>query len=92
MLNEKSYRVLGKVYISLSLQKRFRLENFGVSRMSWKDLVCLCVIITGVVLFLYGANCFDALIGWAGIFLVIAGFLAKIVLIVWETLRKKDDG
>ena len=60
--------------------------------MSWKDLICIYVVIAGAVLFLYGANYYDALTGWAGIYLAIAGFLAKIVLIVWEALKNKDDG
>lgn len=63
--------------------------------MSWKDLVCLCVVIIGIVLFLYGANYYGALIGWTGVYLVIGGFIGKIVLMVWESLRglkKKEDG
>lgn len=63
--------------------------------MSWKDLVCLCVVIIGIVLFLYGANYYGALIGWTGVYLVIGGFIGKIVLMVWEGLRglkKKEDG
>jgi hypothetical protein len=47
--------------------------------------------IMGVVLFLYGANHYDALIGWAGVYLVIAGFLVKIVLMVWESFKKKGN-
>jgi len=63
--------------------------------MSWKDLICLSVLIVGVVLFLYGANYYDALIGWTGVYLAIAGFLVKTVLIVWESLKgseKKENG
>lgn len=59
--------------------------------MSWEDLICLCVVIVGVVLFLYGANYYNALIGWAGVYLIIAGFLAKIVLMVWQNLRKRYE-
>ena len=63
--------------------------------MSGKDLICLCLVILGVVLFLYGANYYDALIGWIGAYLIIGGFLVKIVLMVWEILRglkKEEDG
>lgn len=59
--------------------------------MSWEDLICLCVVIVGVVLFLYGANYYNALIGWAGVYLIIAAFLAKIVLMVWQNLRKRYE-
>jgi hypothetical protein len=60
--------------------------------MSWKDLVCLCIVIIGVVLFLYGANYYSALIGWTGVYFVFAGFLAEIVLLVWESLKKRSEG
>lgn len=59
--------------------------------MSWKDLVCLGVIILGVVLFLYGANNFDALIGWAGVYLIVFGFVARIVLMIWGYLKRSDN-
>jgi len=58
--------------------------------MSWKDLICLCMVIVGVVLVLYGANYYDALIGWTGVYLAIAGFLVKIVLMVWESLKGSE--
>ncbi len=59
--------------------------------MSWKDLICLCTVIVGLVLFLYGANYFDALIGWTGVYVVIAGFFVEIVLTILESLKKKED-
>jgi hypothetical protein len=58
--------------------------------MSWKDVVCLLVALLGVILFLYGANYYDALIGWAGIFLIAISFLAWLVLKLYALLRKKD--
>ena len=57
--------------------------------MSWKDLVCLCPIVIGIVLFLHGSNYYNALTGWAGVYLILAGFFAEIVLKIWESLRKK---
>lgn len=59
--------------------------------MSWKDLVCLGLIILGIVLFLYGANNFDASTGWAGVYLIIIGFVAKIILMIWGHLKKSDN-
>lgn len=59
--------------------------------MSWKDLICLCTVIVGFVLFLYGANYFDALIGWTGVYVVVAGLFVEIVLTVLESLKKKED-
>ena len=59
--------------------------------MSWKDLICLCTVIVGLVLFLYGAHYFDALIGWSGVYVVIAGLFVEIVLTILESLKKKED-
>jgi arginine exporter protein ArgO len=62
---------------------------FGVIGMSLKDLVLLCIVILGVVAFLYGSNYFDATIGWGGISLVVAGCVAEIVLELYSFVRKK---
>ncbi len=58
--------------------------------MSWRDIACLCVVILGIVLFLYGSNYYNAVVGWAGIFLIIGGFLAGVLLQAYEMLRKKE--
>ena len=57
--------------------------------MSWKDLACLGIIIVGVVLFLHGSNYYNQFTGWAGIYLILAGFFAEIILRIWESLRGK---
>ncbi len=57
--------------------------------MSWKDLVCFGVIVLGIILFLYGSNYYNATVGWTGVSLIIGGFLAEIILQVYETLIKK---
>jgi len=57
--------------------------------MSWKDIVCVYIIVIGVVLFLYGSNYYNALAGWTGVYLVIGGFFAEIVLKLYESIRKK---
>jgi len=49
----------------------------------------------GFVLFLYGANCYVALVGWVGVCLVVAGIIVKIVLVIWDilkSLKKEGDG
>jgi divalent metal cation (Fe/Co/Zn/Cd) transporter len=60
--------------------------------LSWRDLVGLGLVLVGIVLFLYGANYFDALIGWAGIFLVGGGIIAEVILKLIEAVRKKGEG
>jgi len=57
-----------------------------MSRINW---VCLGIIVLGVVLFLYGANYYDATVGWAGVYLVIIGLLAILVLYIYGGLTKK---
>jgi membrane-bound ClpP family serine protease len=57
--------------------------------MSWTDWVCLGIIVLGFVLFLYGANYFDATIGWVGVYLFIIGILAILVLYIYGELTKK---
>jgi len=57
--------------------------------MTWKDLVGLCLLIAGMLLFLYGSNYYDAVVGWSGVYLMIGGILAEITLKVYEILRKK---
>ena len=57
-----------------------------MSRTNW---ACLGIIVLGFVLFLYGANYFDATIGWAGVYLFIIGILAILVLYIYGELTKK---
>lgn len=86
--------MISKVYICRGLQK-FEIKALGVCNVSWKDLVCLCSVVMGFVLFLYGANCYVALVGWVGVCLVVAGIIVKIVLVIWDilkSLKKKGDG
>ena len=59
--------------------------------MSWTDWVCLGIIVLGFVLFLYGANYFDATIGWAGVYLFIIGILGMLVLYIYGELTKKAN-
>jgi hypothetical protein len=56
--------------------------------MSWIDWVCLGIIVLGVVLFLYGANHYDATVGWAGVYLFGAGLLVILVLYIYGELTK----
>lgn len=60
--------------------------------MSWKEIVCVCVIVIGMILFLYGANYYNAMIGWTGFSLIIGVFFffAEIVFKVYERVKKED--
>jgi membrane-bound ClpP family serine protease len=57
--------------------------------MSRTDWVCLGIIVLGVMLFLYGANYYNAIVGWAGVYLFITGILVIIVLYIYGELIKK---
>jgi len=59
--------------------------------MKWLDVLPLCLMIAGVVLFLYGANYFNAVAGWSGVALAVGGFVAEIALKLYEVAVKKGD-
>jgi hypothetical protein len=59
--------------------------------MSWTDLVCLGTGVLGFVLFLYGANFYDVIVGWVGVYLFLGGFLAFLVFYIYGELTKKSE-
>jgi len=59
--------------------------------MPWKGILCVCVIVMGAILFLYGANYYNAMIGWTGFSLMIGGFFAGIIFKIYERVRKKGE-
>lgn len=59
--------------------------------MTWKDLIGLAVIIIGAILFLYGSNVYDAMFGWSGFYLIIAGIVIEIIFEAYKTIRKKES-
>jgi divalent metal cation (Fe/Co/Zn/Cd) transporter len=59
--------------------------------MSKTDWACLGAVIVGFVLFLYGANFYDAVVGWAGVYLFFGGIMAYLVLYIYGELTKKEE-
>jgi uncharacterized membrane protein len=59
--------------------------------VSWKSLAILFAVILGIVLFLYGANYYDEVSGWSGLFLIVAGIIAYLILGVYGALRKRES-
>ena len=59
--------------------------------MSRVDLVCLGVVVLGFVLFLCGANFFDAVVGWVGVYLIIGGILVFLLFYIYNELTKKVE-
>ncbi len=56
--------------------------------MSRTDWACLGIFILGFLLFLYGANIYNAIIGYAGIFLFIGAVAAYLVSYIYKELTK----
>jgi hypothetical protein len=59
--------------------------------MSRVNLACLGMVILGFVLFLYGANFYDAIIGWVGVYLIIGGILVFLLFYIYNELTKKTE-
>ena len=57
--------------------------------MPWKGLMCLLIVLVGFVLFLYGANYYDAVVGWGGVGLFVGGIVLYVVLKLLEPKKKK---
>ncbi len=58
-----------------------------MSQVNW---VCLAIVILGFMLFLYGANMYDAFAGWIGVFLFLGGILIFLVFYIYGGLIKKE--
>ncbi len=58
--------------------------------MSKTDWVVAAILILGFLLFLYGANYYNAYVGYAGIYLFIGGIAAYLVIYIYKELRKKE--
>jgi MFS family permease len=51
-------------------------SSCGVVGMLWKSLGFLVGAVLGIILFLYGANYYNATWGWAGVYLVVGVVMA----------------
>ncbi|MCW4045361.1 MAG: hypothetical protein NWE94_07590 [Candidatus Bathyarchaeota archaeon] len=57
--------------------------------MPWNTWLCLALAVLGVVLFLYGANYYDAVVGWAGVFLFLGAVLAFLIWYIYSELTRR---
>jgi hypothetical protein len=57
--------------------------------MSWTDLTLLCLFIVGFLLFLVGANTYNAVIGYSGIYLFIGSIIVYLVVYIYKEISKK---
>jgi membrane-bound ClpP family serine protease len=57
--------------------------------MSWTDLTLLCLFIVGFLLFLVGANTYNAVIGYSGIYLFIGSIIVYLIVYIYKEISKK---
>lgn len=57
--------------------------------MSQTDWVLLGMFVVGFLLFLYGANTYDSVMGYSGVYLFIGAIAAYLVLYIYKELTKK---
>jgi membrane-bound ClpP family serine protease len=57
--------------------------------MSWANWLCLALVIIGFIFFLYGANYYNATIGWAGVYLFASGIAIYLIVYIYNELTKK---
>lgn len=57
--------------------------------MSWTDWACLGIFILGFLLFLYGANIYNAIVGYTGVYLFIGSIIAYLFIYVYKELTKR---
>jgi len=59
-----------------------------MSRIDW---ACLIAAILGFVLFIIGANVYNAVVGWVGVYFFFGGILVFLVRYIYGELTKKEE-
>ena len=57
--------------------------------MSWTDWACLGAFIIGFLLFIVGANIYNLIVGYTGLYLFIGAIVAYIALYIHKELTKE---
>lgn len=57
--------------------------------MSWTDWTLLGIFILGFLLFLYGANTYNPVAGYSGVYLFIGSIATYLVIYIYKELTKK---
>jgi hypothetical protein len=57
--------------------------------MSWTDWTLLVLFIFGILLFLYGANTYNVVVGYSGVYLFIGSIAAYLVVYIYKEMTKK---
>ncbi len=61
----------------------------SVDGMSKADWACVILMILGIIDFLVGANIYNAVVGWLGVFFFVGGLAALVILYVRNKLVKR---
>jgi hypothetical protein len=59
--------------------------------MSWIDWTLAALFAVGFLLFIYGANVYDAVVGYAGVYMFIGSIAAYLILYLYKELTKKPQ-
>ena len=59
--------------------------------MDWKGLACFLIVVLGIILFLYGANYYNDIVGWSGVYLFLGGIVAYVLLRVFLHSAKSSS-
>lgn len=59
--------------------------------MSYTDWALLGLFIAGFLLFLYGANTYNAVAGYGGVYLFIGSIAAYLILYIYKELTRKQQ-
>jgi len=57
--------------------------------MSWTDWTLLGLFILGFLLFLYGANAYNAVVGYSGVYLFIGSIAGYLLIYIYKEFNKK---
>ena len=66
--------------------------DLGAIWMLLVNFICAVLAVVGAILFLYGANVYSDVFGWAGIGLFIVGIVISLVFNLSIYLEKKKNG
>ncbi len=59
--------------------------------MSWTDWTLLVAFILGFLLFVYGANTYNPLVGYGGVYLFIGSIAAYLIVYIYKEMTKKPS-
>ncbi len=57
--------------------------------MSWTDWTLFGLFILGFLLFLYGANTYNAVVGYSGVYLFISSIAGYLIIYIYKELTRK---